>query len=238
MLRKSAIVSIHDVMPSTLPKVGQIIRFLQALHVHALTLLIVPGKEWTDRQIAQLLAWQNKGVELAGHGWQHRITGKKGVWHTFHAQVISRDEAEHLSKSRQEIAEIIYRSYDWFQQAGLAEPLLYVPPVWAMGSMPGRELFRLPFALYETLTGVFDVQRQRYRFMPLTGYMADTHIRTLCLKALNAVNLALPGGPVRVAIHPNDLHYALKADLSRHLGRFDQFLTYKEIMYCDMQYKS
>ncbi|MGM0646113.1 MAG: DUF2334 domain-containing protein, partial [Thermodesulfobacteriota bacterium] len=167
MLRKSALVSIHDVMPSTLPQVGQIIRFLQAQHVHTYTLLIVPGKEWTDKEIAQLLAWQDNGVELAGHGWQHRITGKKGVWHTLHAQVISRDEAEHLSKSRQEIASIICRSYEWFQQVGLTAPLLYVPPVWSMGSMPSQDLSRFPFALYETLTGVFDVRKSTHRHMPL-----------------------------------------------------------------------
>ena len=233
MSRKSALVSIHDVMPSTLPQVRKIHRFLHALNVHALTLLVVPGKDWTDSQITQLQKWQDEGIELAGHGWEHHITGKKGIWHSLHAQIISRDEAEHLSRSRQEIAEIISCSYDWFQQAGLAKPLLYVPPVWSKGSMPDQDLFRLPYALHETLTGVFDVQNNTYRYMPLTGYMADTHIRTLCLKVLNAVNLALPGGPVRIAIHPNDLHYPLKADLSRHLARFDQFLTYYDIIVGD-----
>lgn len=238
MLLKSAIVSIHDVMPSTLPQVEKVIHFLHAHKVRTYALLIVPGKEWTGGQIAQLLTWQDNGAELAAHGWKHRIAGQKSTWHTFHAQVISRNEAEHLSRTRQEIAEIICRSYHWFQQVGLTEPLLYVPPAWAMGSLPRKDISRLPFGLYETLTGVYDVRNNTYRYMPVTGYMADTAIRSLCLKFLNAVNRAWPMGPLRVAIHPDDLHYPLKADLSKHLAMFDQFLTYKEIMYCDIQSES
>ncbi|MGM0538912.1 MAG: polysaccharide deacetylase family protein [Thermodesulfobacteriota bacterium] len=238
MLLNSAVVSIHDVMPSTLPQVEKVIQFLHAHKVHTYTLLIVPGMEWTDGQVCQLLTWQDHGADLAGHGWEHRISGQKGLWHAIHAQVISRDEAEHLSRTRQEIAEIICRSYHWFQQAGLVEPFLYVPPVWSLGSISRKDLSSLPFDLYETLTGVFDVRKNTYRFMPLTGYMADTPIRSLCLKFLNAVNRAWPMGPLRVAIHPDDLHYPLKADLSRHLARFDRFLTYKEIMYCDIQSES
>ncbi|MFW5818684.1 MAG: polysaccharide deacetylase family protein [Desulfovermiculus sp.] len=229
MLENSALVSIHDVMPSTLPQVEKVIHFLHAHKVHTYTLLIVPGKEWTGGQIAQLLTWQDSGAELAGHGWRHQISGSKGVWHTFHAQVISRNEAEHLSRTRQEIADIICRTYHWFERAGLAEPFLYVPPVWAMGSMRCKDLSQLPFEFYETLTGVFDVRSNTHRYMPLTGYMADTAIRTLCLKVINAVNLAWPVGPYRIAIHPDDLHLPLRPDLSRHLARFDHFMTYRDM---------
>ena len=238
MLLNSPVVSIHDVMPSTLPQVEKVIHFLHAHKVHTYTLLIVPGKEWTGGQIAQLLSWQENGAELAGHGWLHQVSGKKGVWHKVHAQVISRNEAEHLSRTRQEIEDTICRCYEWFEQVGLDKPFLYVPPAWAMGSLPRKELSRLPFDCYETLTGVFDVRNNTHRYMPLTGYMVDTAIRILCLKVLNAVNLAWSVGPLRVAIHPDDLHYPLKADLSKHLTMFDQFLTYKEIMYCDIQSES
>ncbi|MDZ7758732.1 MAG: polysaccharide deacetylase family protein [Desulfovermiculus sp.] len=230
MLLKSAVVSIHDVMPSTLPQVEEVIHFLHAHKVRTFTLLIVPGKEWTDSQIRQLKKWQDNGAELAGHGWKHRISGQKSAWHSVHARVISRNEAEHLSRTKQEIAEIICRSYHWFQQVGLTEPFLYVPPTWAMGSLPRKDLFRLPFDFYETLTGVFDVRSNTHRYMPLTGYMSDTAIRTQSLKVLNAVNLAWPVGPCRVAIHPDDLYFPLRPDLSRHLARFDRFMTYSDII--------
>jgi hypothetical protein len=163
-----------------MPQVAKIIRFLHAHEVHALTLLIVPGKDWTDNQIKQLQKWQDNGAELAGHGWEHRISGRKGVWHSVHAWVISRNEAEHLSRTRQDIADTICRCYRWFEQVGLNKPFLYVPPAWAMGNLPRKELSRLPFECYETLTGVFDVRKNTHRCMPLTGYMADTAIRTLC----------------------------------------------------------
>jgi len=35
---------------------------------------------------------------------------------------------------------------------------------------------------------------------------------------------------LRVAIHPDDLHFPLRPDLSRHLARFDRFVNYKEAM--------
>jgi hypothetical protein len=227
---KSAIVSIHDVMPSTLPQVKKLIRFLSAHKVHTFTLLIVSGKDWTDSQITQLQKWQDNGAELAGHGWRHRISGPKSTWHSVHARFMSRNEAEHLSKTRQEIANTICRCYEWFGQVGLDKPFLYVPPAWAMGSLPRKEFSRLPFDCYETLTGVFNVRKNTHRYMPLVGYMADTAIRILCLKILNAVNVAWPVGPLRVAIHPDDLHFPLRPDLSRHLARFDRFVTYEEAM--------
>ncbi|MBS3779284.1 MAG: polysaccharide deacetylase family protein, partial [Desulfovermiculus sp.] len=229
MLLKSAVVSIHDVMPRTLPQVEKVILFLHAHEVRAFTLLIVPGKDWTDSQITLLQKWQDNGAELAGHGWEHRVSDREGAWHSVHARVISRNEAEHLSRTRQEIENTICRCYEWFEQVGLDKPFLYVPPAWAMGGLPRKDLFRLPFDFYETLTGVFDVRNNSHRYMPLTGYMADTAIRILCLKVLNAVNLAWPVGPYRIAIHPDDLHLPLRPYLSRHLARFDHFMTYRDM---------
>ena len=235
MSRKFAIVSIHDVMPYTLPQVRKIIRFLRVRGVTTFTLLVVPGKEWTDSQIMQLQKWQDNGAELAGHGWAHRITGQKGAWHSIHARFISRNEAEHLSRTRQDIENTICRCYRWFGHVGLNKPFLYVPPAWAMGRVQRKDLSGFPFFFYESLSGVFDVQRNTHRYLPLTGYMADTAMRTQCLKVFNAINLAWPARPCRVAIHPGDLDFSLQSDLSRHLAMFDGFMSYNEIARCDFR---
>ncbi len=225
---RTALASIHDVMPDTLPRVREIIHFLQSRNIFDVTLLIVPGLAWSDSDIEQLHSWQQGGLELAGHGWRHRIIRKTTAWHTIHGKLMSRDEAEHLSLSTEEIAEIIIDCYQWFGEAGLSSPSLYVPPAWAMGALPRRLLHRLPFTRYETLSGVYDCHTAILKRMPLTGYMADTRFRCGILHILNTINLHLLPGFTRIAIHPGDLQLPLKGDLSRHLTRFQRFISYKE----------
>ncbi len=225
---RTALVSIHDVMPDTLPRVREIIRFLQTRNIFDFTLLIVSGKVWTRSDIEQLHFWQQEGLELAGHGRRHGIIRKTTAWHTIHGKLMSRDEAEHLSLSTEEIAEIIIDCYQWFEEAGLSPPSLYVPPAWAMGALPRRLLHTLPFAHYETLSGVYDCHTAILKRMPLTGYMADTRFRCGILHIFNTINLHLLPGFTRIAIHPDDLRLPLKESLSSHLARFQRFISYQE----------
>ncbi len=225
----AALVSIHDVMPETMTRVCDIIRFLKRKQVHRLTLLVVPGKSWTFRQIDQLRSFQQDGIELAGHGWRHRVYRMNTVWHRLHGRLISRDEAEHLSLSESEIADIISRCYQWFVKMGLAPPTLYVPPAWAMGKLSRVHWQTLPFSLYETQSGVYDVYAASHYRMPVIGYMADTRSRVVSLKLVNAISLGLSSVQMRIAIHPNDMYLPLMSDLDRHLARFDHFLNYTDI---------
>lgn len=224
----TAIVSIHDVMPDTLPRVREIILFLQERDIFDFTLLVVPGKAWSDSDIEQLHCWQQEGLELAGHGRRHSIIRKTTAWHALHAKLMSGDEAEHLSLSTEEIAHIITECHHWFQEAGLSPPSLYVPPAWAMGALPRRLLHTLPFGCYETLSGVYDCQTNILKRMPLTGYMADTRFRCEFLRIFNIINLHLLPGFTRIAIHPGDLRLPLKETLSRHLARFQRWISYQE----------
>lgn len=225
----TALVSIHDVMPETMTRVCDIIRFLKRKQVHRLTLLVVPGKSWTSREIGQLRSFQKDGVELAGHGWRHRVYRMNTAWHRLHGRLISRDEAEHLSLSGAEITDIICRCYQWFVRMGLALPTLYVPPAWAMGKLSRNHWQALPFSLYETQSGVYDVEADSHYRLPVIGYMADTRSRVVSLKLVNAISLGLSLAPIRIAIHPNDMYLPLMADLDRHLDQFDCFLNYRDV---------
>ncbi|MDY6904500.1 MAG: polysaccharide deacetylase family protein [Thermodesulfobacteriota bacterium] len=233
--KKTALVSIHDVMPETLSQVRGIVRFFEQAGIHRFTMLVVPGRNWTPSDVNQLRAWQEKKVELAAHGWRHRIIRMTTAWHRLHGQLISRNEAEHLSLDDNTTAEIVSRSYQWFSENGLNPPKLYVPPAWAMGRLSRRRIERLPFAFYETHAGVYDARIRRFYLMPVTGYMADTRIRTAALRAVNAINLGLPGPATRIAVHPQDLQLPLKPDLIRHLRRFQRFESYVGLMMAAMQ---
>lgn len=230
MVLRGAIVSIHDVTPETLPRIGDIVHFLKTHGVHRLTLLIIPGKSWTADQLTRLRTWQNEGVDLAGHGWRHRVHRTATIWHRLHGKLISRDAAEHLSLTEDEIAGVIRRCYRWFERSRLLPPLLYVPPAWAMGNISLGRLNDLPFRLYETQWGIYDRERATLYRMPVTGYMADTPVRSFVLSVLNVVNVHLPVRVTRMAVHPNDLALPLAGDLGRHLARRGPFLRYSDIV--------
>ena len=212
-----ALVSVHDVMPETLPQVKAIIGLLERLAVFPAALLVVPGRRWSRADIAYLKSLQAAGFELAGHGWRHRAERMTSTRHRLHGLLISRNEAEHLSLSALEIAARIHACSDWFQEAGLSQPALYVPPAWAWGVLPQEAMKVLPFRLYETQWGVFDAFAGTYMRLPVTGYMADTRFREKALRACNGFSRRFFPGPLRIAIHPQDLDLRLAGDLKRDL---------------------
>ena len=109
-----AYLSVHDVMPHTLDRVrallgGPLSRF-PAGHV---PLLVVPGREWNEADLAQLRDWQAAGHPLAGHGWMHRVERYGGWRHRVHAALISRDVAEHLALEAEGILDLMCRCHAW-----------------------------------------------------------------------------------------------------------------------------
>lgn len=224
----TAVVSIHDVRPASLPRVTEIVRFLQTRGVDRMTLLVIPGEDWAGHEILQLRRWRRDGLELAGHGWQHRAGRPRTLYHRLHGLLMSRDEAEHLSLAEDKIKIIIRRCHGWFGRKDLSPPDLYVPPAWAMGRISRRRLRQLPFALYETLAGLYDAGADRFFPLPVTGYMADTRGRARVLKFLNGISRKIPLGPVRLALHPEDLNLPLRKDLERHLAACRRFCSYTE----------
>jgi predicted deacetylase len=215
------IISIHDVMPETLSAVENILALLAHHRIGTKTLLVVPGKNWSQTSLAYLRSWLSNGAVLAGHGWRHRCGVPQNLWHQLHSRLFSRDVAEHLALFRPQILALIRRCHRWFAENGLPRPALYVPPAWAMGNVRRQDLCRLPFWAFETLSGIFEIRRKRFVPLPLVGFEADTLSRATALKGFNAVNLAWArrsGLPLRVAIHPFDLHHRLSDDLRRLLS--------------------
>ena len=227
--RIPALVSIHDVMPSTLDKVDTIVGTLKQYGIHTATLLVVPGTGWDARGIEELRALERAGYRLAGHGWEHRTARIHGLRHRLHSLFLSRNVAEHLALDRDGVLALMRRCRDWFEAQGLAPPGLYVPPAWALGAVSANDLRAAGlFRQVELFSGVLDVASGRVAPSPVLGYEADAAIRGPVLKLWNAWGRwrASALGRVRIGIHPRDLDLPLRAALEADLERFYHYTDY------------
>lgn len=227
-----ALVSVHDVMPETLPAVRRILELLEHHDLAPATLLVVPGRDWSAEDLGALRRWQAAGHALAGHGWTHRVERIAGPAHLLHSMFVSRRCAEHLALDGEALRLLVERCHGWFEVRGLEPPSLYVPPAWAMGALDRDALAALPFRQYETTTGVLDAWSGSFTRLPLVGFEADAPWRAPVLRAWNRMNRrrADPTTPLRIAIHPRDLDLRLGADLEALLGEPMRCLAYGDLL--------
>ncbi|MGB5736382.1 MAG: polysaccharide deacetylase family protein [Thiohalocapsa sp.] len=229
----AALVSIHDLMPSTMPAVRRTLRLLADARTAPVTLLVVPGHDWSGEQIRELKALQRDGHPLAGHGWLHRVERFGGLYHRLHGLTLSRRVAEHLALDDDGIVALINRCHAWFRDNGLDAPTLYVPPAWALGNVPlARLAADCPFSQYETLTGVIDAASGSLRRIPMLGYEADHALRIPVIRLWNAINRrsARAKGLLRIGIHPLDPELRLRRDLIADLERYRTTRDYSSLL--------
>lgn len=226
------LVSIHDVMPSTLDSVRKLLDTCLDCGTQRITLLVVPGMSWSVADLDVLRGWERAGHELAAHGWQHRCRQINTWFHRLHSRLISRQVAEHLSLASREAVRLMQRSYDWFVEHDFMAPRLYVPPAWALGPVRSQQLGQLPFATIETLTSVYLTRQAVWRRLPLAGFEADTRWRCCALTCLNYCSTKIArmrAAPLRVALHPFDLQLGLSRHIERTLRASEQALSYSEL---------
>lgn len=217
-----SLVSIHDVSPRTLPDVIRVVELMDSLRLAPAPLLLCAGSPWQSRDLATVRQLAEKGHPLVAHGWTHEARAIRGMRHRLHALLLSRNVAEHLSLSDCEINELLQRCSEWFEARSLPAPAMYVPPAWALGPVTKEQLQQSPFRWFETLSGIYDSQVDRFQWLPLLGFQADTRARKLVLRVLNGANVSLArwsGRAVRVAIHPEDQRLLMGGELARLLGR-------------------
>lgn len=227
-----ALISIHDVAPETLDRVQLILDQLPAVCRRNLTLLVIPGKAWSQQDLIRLRHWQEQGYALAGHGWSHRAERISSVYHRLHAWLISRDAAEHLALSRDQIVTLLHRNHEWFVSHGFSPPDFYVPPAWAMGAVTRADLAASPFRYFETGHGLYDARTSSSAWLPLAGFEADTRFRRHALTWWNRLN-AFTGSdshPLRIGIHPFDLELLLGDSMHSYLARVSITRHYRDVL--------
>ncbi len=226
-----ALISIHDVMPETLDAVAGHIERLRAQGHQRLTLLVVPGRDWAPEGIERLAQWHNEGIELAAHGWHHRVQRLAGPYHRIHAALLSRHCAEHLALDSARIGALMTAAADWFDEQGLPRPTSYVPPAWALGSIGRDQLARLPYERIEVTRGLLAPAEGRLELLPLVGFEADTAARAHLLRGWNRMQIAWARRrqrPLRIGIHPRDHELRLAGDLQRVLAGEWESVCYRD----------
>jgi peptidoglycan/xylan/chitin deacetylase (PgdA/CDA1 family) len=218
--------TIHDVRPDTLDRVEALLGVLGGAG-RRVALLVVPGLDWSPDDVSRLRSWASAGYELAGHGWVHRRTPRT-AYHRLHARVVSRDQAEHLSASRDEVRALVARGREWFDRQDLPAPSYYVPPAWALGSLLPDDLSDLGYRVAEVQWGYLDLVASRFLCTPLIGFEADTWWRQRALGVFNAIQVAMArrtGRPLRLGLHPFDLELRRASDVGRRVGEVDEWMT-------------
>ena len=70
-----AYISIHDVSPDNLNDIENIISILSLkFNIKKISILVIPGLNWSQSQIHKIKTWQNNGIQIAAHGWFHKTT--------------------------------------------------------------------------------------------------------------------------------------------------------------------
>jgi predicted deacetylase len=228
------LISVHDLMPGTMPAVRRTLQRLEQLKLSPVTLLVVPGRGWDRAGLAELRALQLDGYRLAGHGWLHHAERLGGLYHRLHSLFLSRRVAEHLALDELGVIALVQRCFAWFGDHGLDTPTLYVPPAWALGAV-SKERLRdaCPFRLYEIFSGVVDAATSQTRSLPLLGYEADNALRGIVLRGWNQwhrFRAQRSGDPLRIGIHPYDIDLGLSADLARDLEQPMQPIAYDALL--------
>ncbi|KGE03566.1 DUF2334 domain-containing protein [Pseudohaliea rubra] len=237
-MKPTALVSVHDVMPDTLPAVQGCLALLAQFGISRTALLVVPGAGWNDTGVAVLRELAGAGHELVAHGWTHH-TVPRTAYHRTHAALLSRNVAEHLALDRGGAIALTYRSRDWFLERDLPAPHTYIPPAWALGRLRGSAREEQPFAVLESLRGVHlrdAAGTFRFVSLPLAGFEADTRLRAEFLGKWNRLQLRQArrrGRPLRIAVHPRDPELLLGQQLRAVLGLGWTPLTYAAL--CPVQ---
>ena len=223
-------ISIHDVSPHNLNDIENIIFTLNNQYgIKKICLLVIPGLNWNKQQIKSLQKWQNEGLEIAAHGWVHRAEQNKTLYHRIHSMMMSANSAEHLSKKRQDVYNMMKKSYNWFINNGFQKPLLYVPPAWALGKITKKDLSRLSFTHYECTTGI--IHKHKYCFLPLLGFEEKTFMRSILRRFFNSLNyfIAYFTGLIRISIHPDDFKLYLNVDMKKYLSKSYETILLSEL---------
>lgn len=233
-MKPRALISLHDVMPHTLTDVRATLDLLATLGIFRVSLLVVPGLPWSRTDLEALRALDAEGHEIVAHGWQHETSPRRPL-HRLHAVLISRNAAEHLALSPDDIAHLMCRSRRWFEAHSVQVPDTYIPPAWALGGLSRSVMASLPYSRIETLSGVHVRQSDGFftlQHMPLLGFEADSMPRARFLTHWNRLQLRLSrrfGRPPRIALHPADHRLFLGDQLRAILS-----LRWSSMLYRDL----
>ena len=214
------LVSVHDIAPGT---AAQTARWLAALDGRGIpaTLVLVPGP-WRGPSLVQdpslaeeMLAAQDRGHELALHGFYHVATHGAGpLWRRGVAQVVARGAAEFATLSEGEARARINAGLEELADVGI-EPVGFHPPGWLVSPDAIRALRRSGLRYYSTHLGVHTLAgagvgtatAELRLAAPALSHRPGGVGERLGVRMMTdgSRRFARAGSAIRIALHPDDL---------------------------------
>ncbi|HDT14410.1 MAG TPA: DUF2334 domain-containing protein [Candidatus Aminicenantes bacterium] len=241
-----ALLAVHDVAPSSLAALSELLPELRTAGVSAVNLAVVPrfhgAEEWTgDGDLRRALAAAGPGLrtEIMQHGYTHvrsggneRLTGGPGLL----SRLQSSGEDEFYRLPPIEAEERIRSGRRVLETAFGRRPRVFVPPAWAGGPAFRCLLRRLGYAATEDHFRIYDLAARRKIFAPVIAFATRSprreRLSMLWARLVRAV--AKPGHCLRFVFHPADLGSPrvrpLALDLLAEVAPSREWALYSDIL--------
>ena len=211
--RRSLIVSVHDVAPTTRTAAEKILAELSHHQVPVSSLLVVPnyhhrGSSMEDRDFVRWLHdLETRGHEIVIHGYFHERPRRDGekIREKFLTRFYTNDEGEFYDLKYEEAFRRITQARDEFAKAGL-KPRGFVAPAWLLGSAAEQAAAAAEMEYTTRLTGVRDLRfGDNFHARTLTYSVRSSWRRVASLAWNGALARQVAGAKLaRVSIHPVD----------------------------------
>ena len=211
---KSLIISLHDVAPASAEASR---RWMEQFDERGLSvsMLVVPGP-WRNGNLltdTPFIEWlgltMNKSHEVVLHGWSHTIDhrDRPGVFRALAGEFVARGCQEFWGLTETEAHSRLQKGLSTLAQLGYA-PAGFIAPGWMTSQAAVRAVTEIGFDYLTSHFHVRDLVIGSQYFAPVVCQRpgswssgAIAHATKFLAGTLRAFNL-----PLRVAVHPDDLH--------------------------------
>ena len=211
---KSLIISLHDVAPASAEASR---RWMEQFDERGLSvsMLVVPGP-WRDGNLladTPFIEWlsntMNKSHEVVLHGWSHTIDhgDRPGVLRALVGQFVARGCQEFWGLTETEAHVRLQKGLSTLAQLGYS-PSGFIAPGWMASPAAVRAVTEIGFDYLTSHFHVRDLVLGTQHFAPVVCQRpgswssgAIAHATKYLAGFLRSINL-----PLRVAVHPDDLH--------------------------------
>jgi predicted deacetylase len=213
---QSAIVSLHDVAPTTWDVCKEIVAELQHHGIRACSLLVVPNYHRSGSSLANqpFVSWlqhlEAAGHEIVIHGYFHERPRRanESLTERFVTQIYTQDEGEFFDLDYDESRRRITSAREEFEGVGL-KPHGFVAPAWLLGSEAERAAGDAGMEYTTRLSSVRDLRTgDTFNARSLVYSARNGWRRSASLCWNGALAQVFQNAPLmRLSIHPLDRAY-------------------------------
>ncbi|MCE9622986.1 MAG: polysaccharide deacetylase family protein [Actinomycetia bacterium] len=243
----SLVVSLHDVAPGTAAQSKHWLSIVEWYGLRA-TLLVVPGP-WRGGSLANdpaFAAWlraaEERGHELALHGWEHRsVRDQAGESrndtrrHSLMGALLARGCQEFWQLGADESERRIIAGQEVLRAAGI-EARGFTPPGWLASPETLSTLRRLGFEYTTTQWSVVDLHRDREIRIAALSQRPGSALTGVAARANEQIarSRLTRRIPLRLALHPDDLGDLRLVNATKRTLAHAVRVGTRSVTYCDL----